>query len=114
MSGVNLPSRRRVFTVRAVDLDQLHPCRLQKSSQASPIDPATFNPDPHQLPERAQPGQQCGVTGRGGRELPVPQQPAGRVECCGGVGVGGVDVFVRVDPTGDLDVGLLCLPAQAL
>ena len=98
--GLTLPAAG--LTIRAVDLDQLHPCRLQKSSQASPIDPATFNPDPHQLPERAQPGQQCGVTGRGGRELTVPQQPAGRVERCGGV-----RVFVRVDPTGDLDVGLL-------
>ena len=98
--GLTLPTAG--LPVRAIDLDQLHPCRLQKSSQASPINPATFNPDPHQLPERAQPGQQCGVTGRGGRELTVPQQPAGRVECGGGVGV-----FVRVDPTGDLDVGLL-------
>jgi hypothetical protein len=98
--GLTLPAAG--LTVRAVDLDQLHPSRLQKPSQASPINSATFNPDPHQLPKRAQPGQQCGVTGRGGRELPVPQQPAGRVECGGGVGV-----FVRVDPTGDLDVGLL-------
>src|SRR5262245_12650297 len=65
-------------------------------------DPATVSPDPHQLPERAQPGQQCGVTGRGGRELTMPQQPARRAERRGGVGV-----FVRVDPTGDLDVGLL-------
>jgi hypothetical protein len=39
----------------------------------------------------------------------VPQQPAGRVECCGGVGV-----LVRVDPTGDLDVGLLGLLAMSL
>jgi hypothetical protein len=98
--GLTLPTAG--LTVRAIDLDQLHPCRLQKSSQASPINPATFNPDPHQLPERAQPGQQGGVTSRVSRELPVPQQPAGRVECCGGVGV-----FVRVHPTGDLDVGLL-------
>jgi len=57
--GLTLPTAG--LPVRAIDLDQLHPCRLQKSSQASPIDPATFNPDPHQLPERAQPGQQCGV-----------------------------------------------------
>ena len=68
--GLTLPTAG--LPVRAIDLDQLHPCRLQKSSQASPINPATFNPDPHQLPERAQPGQQGGVTSRVSRELPVP------------------------------------------
>ena len=98
--GLTLPAAG--LAVRAVDLDQLDPCRLQDCGQPGPVGPGALNPDPHQLPEACAARPAARVAGRGGRELPVPQQPAGRVERGGGVGV-----FVRVDPTGDLDVGLL-------
>ena len=100
--GLALPAAG--LAVRAVDLDQLHPDPLQIPSQPGAVDPGPLDPDPHQLPEPAQPAQQSGVTGRGGRELAVPQQPARRIECCDRVGV-----FVRVDPTCHFVVSLVGL-----
>jgi hypothetical protein len=88
--------------VRAVDLDQLHPRGLQVMRQPGTVGPGALHPDPGQRPEATQPTQQPRVAGRGGRELPVPQQPAGEVQDSGSVGVA-----VRVHPTGHLPTGQL-------
>ena len=83
------------LAIRPVDLDQLDPGHPQMQRQTGPVGPGALDPDLVQLAVRAQPRQQQPIAGRGGRELPMPEQPPGRVEHRGSVGV-----LVRVHPAG--------------
>jgi len=91
--GLALPAAG--LAVGPVDLDHLDAGHPQVQRQPRAVGPGALDPDLVQLTMRTQPRQQPGIAGRGGRELPMTQQPAGRVEDRGGVGV-----VVRIDPTG--------------
>jgi hypothetical protein len=93
--GLAVPAPGR--PVGAVDLDHGHPGLVEVCGQFGAVAAGAFDTDQHQLSERAQPGQQRGIPGRGGRELAVPQQPALPVH-----GRGGVGVAVGVHPAGHL------------
>ena len=83
------------LAVGPVDLDQCDAGHPQVHRQPRAVGPGALDPDLVQLTVGTQPLQQPGIAGRGGRELPMTQQPASRVEDRGGVGV-----LMRIDPTG--------------
>ena len=77
-----------VLPVRAVYLHHADAGRGQVPGKARPVAAGPFDADQGDGPETAQPAQHLRVPGRGGRELPHPQQPPGRAERGGDVHVG--------------------------
>ena len=78
-----------VLPVGAVDLNNPDPSGRDVPGQPGTVTASPFDPDQAHSPEPAEPIQQAGVTGRGGRELLHAKQPANGVK-------GGSDVSVRV------------------
>ena len=88
-SGSDLPCPAPVLAVRAVHLHHPDAGPGDVAGQASAVAAGALDPDQADGPEPAQPVQQAGVTGRGGRELLDAEQPADRIKR-------GRDVHVRV------------------
>jgi len=98
VDGVGLALEASSLTVGTVDLDRLNVLLAQKPGQPGPVGTGAFHPDPRQAADGAHPGQQRGVPGLVGRELPGAQHPPHLVDHSGGVGV-----LVGVDSTSDLN-----------
>ena len=77
-----------VLAIRAVDLDDPDAGRGQVPGQPGAVAAGALDADQGEVPEPAQPAEQIGVPGRGGRELPHPQKAAERIQCGGHVHVG--------------------------
>ena len=88
-SGSDLPLRRRSCrSARSTSTTRIAG-RGQVPGQARAVAAGALDADQGDVPEPGQPAQQAGVPGRGGRELPHPQQPAEGIQRGG-------DVHVRV------------------
>jgi hypothetical protein len=76
--GLALPAT--VLTVGTVHFDDPDPGRGDVAGQARAVAARALDADQGDGPEPAQPAQQAGVPGRGGRELPDTEQPADGVQ----------------------------------
>ena len=74
-TGSDLPCQRRALRSGRSTSTSSTPAAAE-SGPGRPRRPRCPPPRPAPGPERAQPGQHCGLTGRGGPELYVLQQPA--------------------------------------
>ena len=92
--GLALPAA--VLAVGAVHLDDPDAGRGDVAGQAGAVAAGPLDPDQADGPEPAQPAQQPGVAGRGGRELLDAEQPADGIQRGGDVHVG-----VGIHPAGD-------------
>ena len=97
VDGVGLALEPAGLAIGPVDLDHFDARLVQQPGQAGAVGAGALDSDPAQPPERAHPGQQCGVSGGRCGELLGAHDPADRVDHGGGVGVG-----VGVDTAGDL------------
>jgi len=77
-----------VLPVRAICLHDPDAGRGQIPGQARPVAAGALHAGQGDGPESGQPAEQIGVPGRGGRELPHPEQPADRVQRGGHVHAG--------------------------
>ena len=68
-----------VLPVRAVDLDDPDADRGQVPGHRA-VAAGALHADQGEVPEPGKPAEQIGVPGRGGRELPHPQQSPERVQ----------------------------------
>ena len=84
--GLALPAA--VLAVGAVHLHDPDTGRGDVPGQASAVAAGPFDPDQAHGAEPAQPAQQPGIAGRGGRELLDAEQPADRIERGGDMHVG--------------------------
>lgn len=82
--------------VGAVDFDNGHAGSGHVAGQTGSVAAGPLDPDHGDGPEAAQPGEQAGVAGRGGREALGAEDPPDPVERGGDMGVG-----VGVHTTGD-------------
>ena len=91
--GLALPAAQ--LAVRSIDLDHVDARSRQEPSETGAVGARALDPDPHERPERSQPGRQLVLTGPGRLERFGAQQASDRVEH-------GRDVHiqVRVDATG--------------
>jgi hypothetical protein len=77
-----------VLAVRAIDLHDPDAGRGQVPGQPGAVAAGALDAGQGHVPEPAQPAEQIGVPGRGGRELPHAEQPAERIQRGGYVHVG--------------------------
>ena len=79
-SGSDLPCRRRSWRSERSTSTTRMPAAVTWRARPGAVTAGSLDPDQAYGPEPAQPAQQAGVTGRGGRELPDAEQPADRIE----------------------------------